>query len=81
MNSMRIMLISSIAFTIPLTLIGSYFGGVTGIYIGISIGNILAGLLAAREMRKQFKKVNSELAKVNIWQEYKNDFKRLFRKS
>ncbi len=77
MNSMKIMLVKSVAFTIPLTLIGSYFG-IAGIFIGISLGNILAGLLAAYEMRKQFKKGNSELAKVNIWQEYKNDFKRLF---
>jgi len=77
MNSLKITLVKSIAFTIPLTIIGSYFG-VTGIFIGISIGNILAGLLAGYEMRKQFKKVNSELAKVNIWEEYKNDFRRLF---
>ena len=78
LNSMKIMLVKSIAFTIPLTLIGSYFG-VKGIFVGISLGNILAGLLAAYEMRKQFKKVNSELAKVNIWNEYLNDFKRLFK--
>ena len=78
MNAMKIMLVTTVVFTIPLTLIGSYFG-VTGIFIGISLGNVCAGLLAAHEMRKQFKKENSELANVNIWQEYKNDFKRLFR--
>lgn len=78
LNSMKIMLVKSIVFTIPLTLIGSYFG-IIGIFIGISLGNILAGLFAAYEMRKQFKKVNSELANVNILNEYKNDFKRIFR--
>ncbi len=78
LNSMKIVLVKSIAFTIPITLIGSYFG-VTEIFIGISLSNILAGLLATYEMRKQFKKVNSELAKVNIWNEYTDDFKRLFR--
>lgn len=78
MNAMKVMLVKSIAFTIPFTLIGSYFG-VSGIFIGISLANILAGLLAAHEMRKQFKKVNSELIKVNVWSEYRNDFKRLFR--
>lgn len=77
LNSMKIMLVKSIAFTIPLTLIGTYFG-VTGIFIGISVGNVLAGLLAAQEMRKQLRKVNSELAKVNIWHAYKSDFKRIF---
>lgn len=77
LNSMKIMLVKSIAFTIPFTLIGSYFG-VIGIFIGISLGNIFAGLLSAYEMRKHFKKENSALAKVNVWQEYKNDFKRAF---
>lgn len=79
MNSMKIMLVNSTAFTIPLTLIGSYFG-ITGIFIGITISNILAGLFAAHEMHKQFKKVNSALANVNIWKEYMNDFKRVFSK-
>ena len=78
MNSMKIMIVKTIAFTIPFTLIGSYFG-VIGIYIGISIGNVGGGLLAAYEMRKQFKAVQSELAHTNVWEAYKNDFKRLFR--
>ncbi|MBL4708238.1 MAG: MATE family efflux transporter [Flavobacteriales bacterium] len=77
LNSMKIMLAKSIVLTIPLTIVGSYFG-VTGIFIGISLSNILAGILAGYEMRKHFKKVNSELVNVNIWQEYKNDIKRIF---
>ncbi len=77
LNSMKIMLTKSFALTVPLTLVGSYFG-VTGIFIGLMLGNILAGLLASYEMRKQFEKMGSELAKVNIWKEYKNDFKRIF---
>ena len=78
LNSMKLMLLKSVLFTIPFTLIGSYFG-VEGIYIGISLGNIAAGFLASYEMRKQFKKENSKLAKVNIWKEYKNDFSDLFK--
>jgi Na+-driven multidrug efflux pump len=74
---MKIMLVKSIAFTIPSTIIGSYFG-VIGIFIGISISNVLAGILSSYEIRKYFKKVNSELTNVNIWQEYKKDFKRMF---
>jgi Na+-driven multidrug efflux pump len=77
LNSMKIMLVKSIAFTIPSTIIGSYFG-VIGIFIGISISNVLAGILSSYEIRKYFKKVNSELTNVNIWQEYKKDFKRMF---
>jgi putative MATE family efflux protein len=77
LNSMRIMIVKSAAFTIPLTLIGSFFG-VSGIFVGISVGNILAGIYAAYEMRKHFISEDSEMAKVNILKEYKNDFKRLF---
>lgn len=78
-NSMNIVLIKSLFFTIPLTFIGSYFG-VVGIFIGVSLGNILGGILASVKMRKQFKKVNSDLAHVNIWKEYENDFLRLLGK-
>jgi len=75
-NSMKIVLVKTLVFTIPLTLLGSYFG-VIGIFIGISVGNIFGGIMAGIQMRKHLKKVNSDLSKVNVWQEYKNDFKRL----
>lgn len=42
LNSMKLMLLKSVLFTIPFTLIGSYFG-VEAIYIG----NIAAGFLAS----------------------------------
>ncbi len=76
-NSMRIMLVKSILFTIPFTIIGSFYG-VVGIFVGIALSNVFAGLLASYEMRKYFKSIKSELININIWEEYKNDFKRLF---
>ncbi len=79
LNSMKIMLVKSLLFTVPLTWAGSYFG-VLGIFFGISIGNILAGLLASFEMQKHFKKEGSSLAKVSIWSEYKKDFQRLIKR-
>lgn len=76
-NSLRIMLIKSALFTVPMTLIGSYWG-IAGIFIGLSASNVLAGLYAARQMRIQFKKVGSSLAEVNVLKEYKKDVMRLF---
>ena len=78
-NSMKIMIVKSVAFTIPLTIIGSFYG-VIGVFVGVALSNVLAGLLASYEMRKYFKSIKSELVNVNIWEEYKNDFKQLFRK-
>lgn len=78
-NSLKIMLVKSFLFTVPLTLIGSLWG-VEGIFIGISASNFLAGFYAAYAMQKQFKKVGSSLAGVSVWREYGQDFKRLFKK-
>ena len=79
-NSLRISLVKSLLLTVPLTLIGSFWG-IHGIFVGLALGNVLAGLYSSFEMRKQFRKVNSSLADVNVLQEYKNDFLRLFGKS
>lgn len=78
-NSLKISLVKSFLFTIPLTLIGSIWG-IKGIFIGLAVSNVLAGLYAGYEMKKEFRKTNSSLAKVNVFNEYKNDFKKIFRK-
>ena len=70
------MALKSVLFTIPLTLAGSYWG-VEGIFIGLSLSNVLGGIYSAIEMRKQFRRVDSSLAHVNVLQEYKNDFVRV----
>ena len=78
-NSLRITLIKTMAFAIPFTLIGSY-GGVFGIFLGLALSNIAAGIYAGYEMKKTFKKVNSPLADVNVWNEYKRDFRTIIRR-
>lgn len=78
-NSLKIILVKTVAFTIPLTMIGSFFGGVRGIFIGLSISNILGGLFATFEMRKQLNKVGSPLLNRNPLNDYKADIKALGR--
>lgn len=77
LNSLRISLVKSLVFTIPLTLIGSYWG-VTGIFSGLAVSNVLAGIYASYEMKKDLKRVGSDLADVNVWREYRNDLRRIF---
>lgn len=77
-NSMKISMIKSLAFTLPLTLAGSYWG-VGGIFIGLSISNVLAGWYAGREMRKEFVRANSAMKDVNVWREYQKDLYGLFK--
>ena len=78
-NSLKISLVKSFLFTIPLTMIGSIWG-IQGIFFGLAGSNILAGLYAGYEMKKEFKKNNSALAKVNVFNEYKRDFQKIFKK-
>lgn len=72
-NSTKIMLVKSLLFTVPLTLIGSFWG-TKGIFVGVSASNVLGGIYAGYAMRKELKRVKSTLSEVNVWQEYKNDF-------
>ncbi len=76
-NSLKISLVKSFLLTIPLTLIGTFWG-VLGIFGALALSNVLAGIYAAYEMRKEFRRVDSALAKVNIWREYWRDLKGLF---
>ncbi|OJJ20340.1 hypothetical protein BKI52_17915 [marine bacterium AO1-C] len=74
-NSTKIMLVKS-AFFVAFTLIGSFWG-VHGIFAGVAASNILGGVYSSIAMRKEFKRTQSELAKVNVWQEYRKDFVRI----
>lgn len=78
-NSLNISLVKSIFFTIPLTLFGSMWG-VTGIFVGLALSNILAGLFAARQMRQEFRRMDSDLEQVSVVREYWGDIRRLFNK-
>ncbi len=77
-NSLRITLIKTVAFTIPFTLIGSYWG-VFGIFLGLAVSNVAAGLYAGHEMKKTFRKMNSPLADVSVWREYTRDLNSIFK--
>ncbi|MBD0402765.1 MATE family efflux transporter [Flammeovirga sp. EKP202] len=77
-DSLKIMLIKSFAMTVPLTLIGSYFFAIEGIFIGLSISNILGGIYASIFMRKKYKEMDSDLQNAEIWQDYKSDIQGLF---
>ena len=50
-KSMKISLVKSFALTVPLTLIGSFWG-IVGIFTGLAISNVLAGLYALLEIKK-----------------------------
>ncbi|UTW61986.1 MATE family efflux transporter [bacterium SCSIO 12741] len=71
-KAMRIVLVKTLGFTIPLGLIGAYFG-VLGIFIGLALSNVAGGIYAAYLMRKQLKMVNSPLAQKNPVESYRDD--------
>ncbi|MBB3697718.1 MATE family efflux transporter [Flammeovirga yaeyamensis] len=73
-QSLQIMVIKTLVFTVPLALIGSYFYEVIGIFMGIGLSNILGGIYASYMMRKEINNSSSSLKGVDILQDYKNDF-------
>ena len=77
-NSLRISLFKTLAFTVPLTLLGSIWG-TTGIFLGVAASNVLAGFYSSYEMRKTFRKADSDLAHVNVWHEYGKDLRMVLR--
>lgn len=79
-NSLRITLTKTGMFTVPFTLIGSFWG-VTGIFIALACSNVAAGIYSSVEMKKTFRKANSPLAEVNIWKAYIKDLKIIFKRS
>lgn len=75
--ALRIMLVRTILFMLPLTLIGTLFGA-NGIFGGLAVSNILGGMYASYVMRKQLKKVGSSLVGRNPFQDYKADVKTIW---
>lgn len=76
-KSLKIMLVKTFLFTVPLVIAGSYYG-VTGVFTGLAASNILGGLFARWEMKKELKRVNSSLVKRNMFKDMLEDFNRLF---
>jgi len=77
LTSLKITVVKSIVFAIPLALIGSVWG-VNGIFFGLAFANVLAGIYATIPMRKEIKKNYPDLLKVKALEDYKKDVKRLF---
>ncbi|MEM6736704.1 MAG: MATE family efflux transporter [Bacteroidota bacterium] len=73
-NSLKISAVRSFAFTIPLTLIGSYWG-VKGIFIGVALSNVFAGFFASYQIRNLERKEFENFSKKNIIRDYLDDFK------
>ena len=72
-KSLKITLIKAIGFSVPATMIGSFWG-VQGIFIGLSSSNVLAGIYAGYVMRKEIEKMHSALAQADIVKDFKGDF-------
>ena len=77
--SLRITIVKSIVFAVPLTLVGSLWG-VNGVFFGLAAANVLAGIYSAFVMRNEIKTNHPDLDKINVWSDYANDFKKLFKR-
>ncbi len=77
--SLKITIVKSVVFAIPLTLIGSFWN-VNGIFIGLALANILAGIYATIPMRKEIRKHHPALQKASVIKDYQNDIKWLLSK-
>lgn len=70
--SLKITLMRSVVFMIPLGIVGAQFG-VNGVFIGIAGANVLAGVWAGCKMRRAIKEMKSSLVEVNIPNDYLAD--------
>lgn len=76
-TSLKIMCVRTFIITIPLIIIGAYFG-VVWLLIGLAAGNILAALYAARMMKRSLVKWNRALANASPIADIIADIKKLF---
>ena len=72
-KTLKIMLVKTLIFTVPLTVIGAQFS-VFGIFIGLALSNVAGGIYARFEMLKELKRVKSPLINRNPFTDMKNDF-------
>lgn len=72
-KSLKITLVKSIVFTMPLALIGSYWG-VNGIFVSVMIANMGSGVYSMVMMRKEISKMKSNLANADISSDFRSDF-------
>ncbi len=72
-KSLKITVMKSFLFAVPLTIAGSYWG-VIGIFSGLAISNVLSGVYAMNVMRQEIKNMKSSLVESNISKDILSDF-------
>ncbi len=75
-RALKVLLVKTFAFTIPLALLGSFFGA-TGIFASIALSNIFGAIYAARIMQKSLREASSKLADRSPLQGYLTDWRTL----
>lgn len=75
-QSLRILLVKTFAFTVPLALIGALFGAL-GVFAAVALSNVLGFVYAARLMRKSLVETRSPLAGQRIVDAYLADWRAL----
>ncbi|MCT4624119.1 MAG: MATE family efflux transporter [Schleiferiaceae bacterium] len=78
-KSLNLTLIKSLAFTIPLALLGSFWQ-LEGIWIGIAVANVLGAIYSDRLLKGWMRENNSSLVNANVIMAYMDDMKYVFSK-
>ncbi len=79
-DSLKLTLIKSLGFTIPLAFVGSLFS-LQGVWIGLAAANIIGGLYAGRLLKQWLVANNSSLVGHHPIHDYIKDLKYLFFKN
>jgi putative MATE family efflux protein len=78
-KSLNLTLIKSLALTIPLALLGSFWQ-LEGIWIGIAVANVLGAIYSDRLLKGWMRENNSSLVNANVIMAYVDDMKYVFSK-
>ncbi len=78
-KSLKLTLIKSVGFTIPLAIVGSLFS-LNGIWIGLAVANVLAAVYAGKVLNRWLAENNSDLPGRSPVFDYIDDFKTIWGK-
>lgn len=73
-RSLRVLLVKTFIFTVPLALAGSTFGAI-GVFAAIGVSNLLGGIYAAAVMKPAMAQLGSEIADARPLQDYLSDWR------